>query len=139
MSHHETPQKRERLQKLQNLHSPLTLPISTPPIDFPLWQQAPKRRLSLRRRGRIRRRSGDDLRRSHREAGSVVVVVLLAEKRPSRRVEPGAGGGHVGGAVVVPAPEVGVGVDAGAVVASGAGGTVSEASAAEICSVIARR
>jgi hypothetical protein len=54
-------------------------------------------------------------------------------------VEPGAGGGRAGGAVVVPAPEVGVGVDAGAVVASGAGGTVSEASAAEICSVIARR
>jgi hypothetical protein len=54
-------------------------------------------------------------------------------------VEPGAGGGCAGGTVVVPAPEVRVRVDAGAVVASGAGGTVSEASAAEICSVIAQR
>jgi hypothetical protein len=34
-------------------------------------------------------------------------------------------------------PEVGVGVAAGVVVASGAGGTVSEASADEICIVIA--
>jgi hypothetical protein len=40
-------------------------------------------------------------------------------------VEPGAGGGRAGGAVVVSVPEVRIGVDAGAVVASGAGGTVS--------------
>jgi hypothetical protein len=54
-------------------------------------------------------------------------------------VEPGAGGSRGGGAVGVPTPEVRVGVDAGAVVASGAGGMVSEASAADIYSVIARR
>jgi hypothetical protein len=36
MSRHETPQKRERQQKLKNLHSPLTPPISTPPIYPPL-------------------------------------------------------------------------------------------------------
>jgi hypothetical protein len=33
MSHHETPQKRERLQKLQNLYSPLT-PLSLLPLSI---------------------------------------------------------------------------------------------------------
>jgi hypothetical protein len=33
MSHHETPQKRERLQKLQNLHSPLTPPYLSPLLE----------------------------------------------------------------------------------------------------------
>jgi hypothetical protein len=78
MSHHETPQKRERLQKLQNLHSPLTPLISTPPIYLPLWQKAPKRRLSLRQRGRIRRQR----RRASGEGGRALV---RGEDRRRRR------------------------------------------------------
>jgi hypothetical protein len=86
MSHHETPQKRERLQKLKLLHSPLTPPICTPPIYLPLWQRAPKRNLILLRwRGRIRWQGRDCPRRSNGEAGGVVVVSVIAETGPSWR------------------------------------------------------
>jgi hypothetical protein len=85
MSHHETPQKRERQQKLKILHSPLTPPTSTPPIYLPLCQQAPKRKLGLRRRGRIWRQGRDSPRGSNEEARGVVIVSVVAESGLSWR------------------------------------------------------
>jgi hypothetical protein len=105
MSHHETPQKRERLQKLKLLHSPLTPPISTPPICLPLWQQPPKRNLILLRwRGRIRGKVETVL--EGRTEKPEAAASLVSSPRPDQagEEEPGGGGG---GAVLIPVPEVG--------------------------------
>jgi hypothetical protein len=85
MSHHETPQQRERQQK-QLLHSPLTPPISTPAIYLPLWQRAPKRYLILLRwRGGIRRRGRDSLQRLNWETRDVVLIRVITQTWPSWR------------------------------------------------------
>jgi hypothetical protein len=84
MSHHETPQN-ERGYKTRNPTLSPNSPYLYSPYLSPLWQQAPKRSLRLRWRGRVWRQGRDSPLRSNGEAGGVVIVGVLAEMWPSRR------------------------------------------------------
>jgi hypothetical protein len=127
MSHHETPQKRERLQELQKpTLSPNSPYLYSPYLSPPLATSTKKETKPEAEEG-----SGGEVettlegRTEKPEASSSSVSSPRMSQAGDE--EPGGGGG--GATVVV----------LGAVVTSGAGGIVSEASAAEICSVIARR